>query len=45
MSCNHPNIVKCHSVEIVEESVWIVMDYCKYGSLSDIMNKRKKAFT
>lgn len=26
-SCNHGNIVKCHSVEIIDNSVWIVMDY------------------
>lgn len=44
MSTQHDNIVKCHSVEIVDESVWIVMDYCESGSLSDIMIRNKRVF-
>ena len=41
MSCQHPNIIECFSVEVVDESVWIVMEYCELGSLSDIMNAQK----
>lgn len=37
LSCSHPNIVKCYSVEVVDEMVWIVMDYYSRGSLADIM--------
>lgn len=44
MSTEHENIVKCHSVEVVEDAVWIIMDYCEAGSLSDIMGRQKKAF-
>lgn len=45
MSCNHPHIVKCHSVEIIDEMVWIVMDYYSRGSLADIMVKAKLTFS
>ena len=44
MSTQHENIVKCHSVEVVDDEVWIVMDYCEAGSLADIMNKKKNGF-
>ena len=44
MSTQHQNIVKCHSVEVVEDEVWIIMDFCEAGSLADIMSKKKSGF-
>lgn len=45
MSTQHPNIVRCHSVEVVEDAVWIVMDYCEAGSLADVMSRKKSTFS
>ncbi len=36
--CNHPNVVKYHGSLRTHDSLWICMEYCAGGSVSDIMN-------
>lgn len=43
--CNHPNIIKCHGVELFSNEVWIILEYCEGGSLSDMMRIQKATFT
>jgi serine/threonine protein kinase len=35
--CDHPNIVRCQGAYRVEGSLWIVMDHCAGGSVSDVI--------
>ncbi len=43
-ACAHHNILECRGVEIFQEEVWILLDYCEEGSLADIMKTRKSTF-
>lgn len=36
--CNHPNVVRYFGSYQSEEYLWIVMEYCGGGSVSDLMN-------
>jgi serine/threonine protein kinase len=45
LTCNHPNVVKCYGVEVVDESVWLIMDYYAKGSLADIMAKERRTYS
>ena len=41
-SCNHPNIASLLSYFEDEENVYILYENCKNGSLSSLLNRRKK---
>ena len=38
----HPNVIKCFGVSIMPPAVSIVLEFCKYGSLYDVLYKTKK---
>ena len=35
--CSHPNVVRYHSSHLGDKFLWIVMEYCSAGSVSDLM--------
>jgi serine/threonine protein kinase len=37
--CVSPNIIKYHGSCLVEDDLWIIMDYCKVGSLRQVMER------
>lgn len=43
-SCKHPGITNFVSVYYFENNLWILIEACKGGSLSDILKKRKAGF-
>ena len=40
----HPNIVKLYDLKSDKEYIYIVMEYCSGGSLSDLLNNYKKQY-
>eukprot|EP00501_MAST-03F_sp_TOSAG23-6_P002249 GSMAST32.ASY1.ANO1.2349.1 assembled CDS len=44
-ACSHPNIVRYIGTYYKENAVWITMEQCVYGSVSDIYNRRGIPFT
>jgi serine/threonine-protein kinase 24/25/MST4 len=36
--CNHPNIVKYYGSWRTHDALWICMEYCAGGSVSDVMH-------
>ena len=40
-SLRHPNIIEILGVAVLPPSVCILLELCKYGSLSDVLRKRK----
>lgn len=43
--CDHPNIIACKGVFQNTDQVWIVMEYCEAGSLSDMMQASQRTFS
>ncbi|KAF6019476.1 hypothetical protein EB796_022218 [Bugula neritina] len=43
--CDSPYIVKYYGSYFKEKDLWIVMEYCGAGSVSDIMRQRRKVLT
>lgn len=41
---NHPNIVKLHNVEVYNLKFYMILEYCKKGSLHDLL-KRQNSLT
>eukprot|EP01130_Rhizamoeba_saxonica_P018087 TRINITY_DN895_c0_g1_i4.p1 TRINITY_DN895_c0_g1~~TRINITY_DN895_c0_g1_i4.p1 ORF type:complete len:1176 (-),score=322.74 TRINITY_DN895_c0_g1_i4:66-3593(-) len=40
--CSHPNIVSYYGTCMNRANLWILMDYCAFGSVRDMMNIRKR---
>ena len=43
--CDSPYVVKYYASYFKSTDLWIVMEYCGAGSVSDIMRLRKKTLT
>ncbi|KAJ8020780.1 Serine/threonine-protein kinase 4 [Holothuria leucospilota] len=43
--CNSPHVVKYYGSYFKNTDLWIVMEYCGAGSVSDIMRRRSKTLT
>lgn len=43
--CNHANVIQFNSVCVFEKSVWISMEYCTRGSLTDLISSRGLCLT
>lgn len=43
--CNHKNIIKLYDAFIHESKIYIIMEYCDFGSLDSIMTKLDRNFT
>eukprot|EP00007_Cunea_sp_BSH-02190019_P007403 CAMPEP_0174230264 /NCGR_PEP_ID=MMETSP0417-20130205/1057_1 /TAXON_ID=242541 /ORGANISM="Mayorella sp, Strain BSH-02190019" /LENGTH=751 /DNA_ID=CAMNT_0015307915 /DNA_START=114 /DNA_END=2366 /DNA_ORIENTATION=- len=43
--CSHANIVKYYGCFFDEEFLWILMDYCRMGSVLDLMTLTKRTLT
>ena len=38
---NHPNCIQYHGCYLKEQTVWLVMEYCGAGSVTDIVKSTK----
>ncbi len=42
-SCDDPHIVRAHGMFLKPRELWIVMEFCEYGSLLDVMRSMRSA--
>eukprot|EP01103_Thecamoeba_quadrilineata_P005247 TRINITY_DN15071_c0_g1_i1.p1 TRINITY_DN15071_c0_g1~~TRINITY_DN15071_c0_g1_i1.p1 ORF type:complete len:510 (+),score=95.20 TRINITY_DN15071_c0_g1_i1:50-1579(+) len=43
--CKHPNIVSYYGTCNLDDSLWILMEYCSLGSIRDLMDISSKTFS
>ena len=41
MTLDHPNIVKIFDIHQVDSTIWMFMEFCEFGDLTDFFNKQK----